>query len=158
MKKKIIIVFMIGVLVFSLSSNGYAYVCADRIKPLVSNPYIPPEKSREELYQDIFMTLLLPYIQDEVDKYYKEYLTTSPTVAPYDVTILKADRVNGYRGFDFRLKIELHPYVGPHLDVGTDYITLRVNPIDNVKVEKFEHIKSWELPPYYQNVIKKKLP
>lgn len=158
MKKKTILTFMTLVLVFSPASNCYAYVCLDRIKPLASSPYIPPEKSREELYQDIFMTLLLPYIQDEVDKYYKEYLTTSPVVAPYGVYILNVDRVNGYRGFDFQLKIKIHPYVGPHLDVGTDYITLRVNPVDNVKVEKFEHINSSALPPYYQDIIKKKLP
>lgn len=34
---------------------------------------------------------------------------------------------------------------------GIDYITLRINTVDYVKVEKFEHIKSWELPPNYQN-------
>ena len=149
---------MILIIVFSLPSNCYAYVYEYRIKPPDSTTYIPPKESREELYQDIFMTLLLPYIQDEVNKYYKEYLTTSPGVAPYRVYILEVDRVNGYRGFDFRLKIELHPYVGPHLDVGTDYITLRVNPVNNVKVEKFEHIRGSELPPYYQDIIKKKLP
>jgi hypothetical protein len=93
-----------------------------------------------------------------VDNYYKEYLTESPTIAPYDVTILSVDRVGEYRTFDFLLKLELHPYLGPHLDVGTDYITLRINPVNYVKVEKFEHIKSWELPPHYQNTIKKKLP
>ncbi|WML37674.1 hypothetical protein [Clostridium sp. OS1-26] len=59
MKKKTIVIFMILVLVFSLSSNCYAtYECSDKVKPLVSNPYIPPEKSREELYQDIFVSLL----------------------------------------------------------------------------------------------------
>lgn len=45
-------------------------------------PYQPPEQSREELYQDIFMSLLLPCIQDEVDKYYSKYLTQPPMVSP----------------------------------------------------------------------------
>ncbi|MBU3189385.1 DUF3888 domain-containing protein [Clostridium bowmanii] len=158
MMKKTVIVFVTLLIVFGIPFNGYAYAFEHIVKPSVSTTYVPPEKSREELYQDVFMTLLLPYIQDEVDKYYKEYLTTSPGVAPYGVYILEADRVNGYRGFDFRLKIELHPYVGPHLSVGTDYITLRVIPFYNVKVEKFEHITSSELPPNYQDIIKKKLP
>jgi hypothetical protein len=125
---------------------------------LVFKPYVPPENSREELYQDIFMTLLLPNIQAEVDKYYKEYLTVSPTVAPYDVYILNAFRVNGYRGFDFRIKIELHPYVGPHIEVGIDYITVRVRALLKVEIEKYEHIKSYELPSNYKSIIKKKLP
>ncbi|PRR80193.1 hypothetical protein CLLI_05770 [Clostridium liquoris] len=47
--------------------------------------------------------------------------------------------------------------MGSHLDVWLDYITIRINPIDKVKIEKFEHIKSYELPSYYQNIIKKKL-
>lgn len=121
-------------------------------------PSVPPEHSTEELYQDIFMTLLLPYIQRSVDDYYKDYLTISPIIAPYDVKILKADRVGEYRTFDFLLKIELHPYVGPHLDVGLDYITIRVNPVNNVKIEKYEHVKSYNLPDNYQNIIKKELP
>lgn len=157
MRKKIII-FLLLLLVFDIPSNCNAYQSTGMVKSLVIEPYIPPEKSREELYQDIFMTLLLPYIQAEVDKYYEEYLSYPPIVAPYDVKILEAQRLNGYRGFDFRLKIELHPYVGPHLDVGLDYITVRVNPVDKVKIEKFEHIKSYELPPNYQDIIKKKLP
>jgi len=128
------------------------------MEAVLINHYKAPEHSREELNQDIFMTLLLPSIQNTVDNYYKEYLKESPTIAPYDVTILSVDRVDEYRTFDFLLKLELHPYLGPHLDVGTDYITLRINPVNYVKVEKFEHIKSWELPPYYQNIIKKKLP
>lgn len=79
-------------------------------------------------------------------------------MAPYDVIILEAERVNGYRGFDFRLKIELQLYLGAHNYVGVDYITLSVSPIVNVKVEKFEHIKSYVLPLNYQSSIKKKLP
>lgn len=120
------------------------------------NPYNSPKHSREELYQDIFMTLLLPSIQTAVNNYYKEYLSVLPTVAPYDITILSVDRVSEYRNFEFLLKLELHPYLGAHNDVGTDYITLRIT--DKVKVEKFEHIKSYGVPPYYENIIKKKLP
>lgn len=117
-----------------------------------------PENPKEKLCLDILMTLLLPNLQNEVDNYYKEYLSVTPTVAPYDVDILSMDRIGESGTFDFRMKLELHPYVGPHLDVGLDYITIRVNPVDNVKIEKFEHIKSYELPSYYQNIIKKKLP
>ena len=53
--------------------------------------------------------------------------------------------------------MEVQPYVGPHLSVGRDRITLKID-LDKVKVEKFEHIESFELPPNYQNIIKKKLP
>ena len=151
--KKRILVFVILLFIFGIPFNCYTYADIDNIRAQSKNPYIPLEHSREELYQDIYMTLLLPYIQDEVDKYYEEYLSTSPIIAPYSVKILEAYRANGYRGFDFRLKIELHPYVGPHLEVGLDYITIRISSTVNVKVEKFEHIKSYKLPWNYQDII-----
>lgn len=118
-------------------------------------PYKPPEQSREELYQDIFISLLVPYIQKEVDKYYSKYLTDTPMVAPYGVYVLSAERPNGYRSFVFKLKLQVNSYTGPHIGVGLDYITLTVEGTGDVKVEKFEHIKSYELPPNYQDIIKK---
>jgi hypothetical protein len=118
-------------------------------------PYKPPEQSREELYQDIFMSLLLPYIQNEVDKYYSKYLIDTPMVAPYTVYVLSADRPNGYRSFVFNLKLRVDSYIGPHIDVGQDYIYLTVEVGGNVKIEKFEHIKSYKLPPNYLYIIKK---
>jgi hypothetical protein len=118
-------------------------------------PYKPTEQSREELYQDIFMSLLLPYIQNEVDKYYSKYLIDTPMVAPYTVYVLSADRPNGYRSFVFNLKLRVDSYIGPHIDVGQDYIYLTVEGGGNVKIEKFEHIKSYKLPPNYQDIIKK---
>lgn len=59
-----LISFILGFqLVFTMS------VSANTRYPL-DLPYQPLEQSKEELYQDIFMSLLLPYIQKEVDKYY----------------------------------------------------------------------------------------
>lgn len=118
-------------------------------------PYKPPEQSREELYQDIFMSLLLPYIQNEVDKYYSKYLIYPPVVAPYTVYVLSAIRPNGYRSFVFNLKLRVDSYIGPHNGVGQDLITLTVDGAGDVKIEKFEHIKSYKLPPNYQDIIKK---
>lgn len=118
-------------------------------------PYQPPEQSREELYQDIFISLLLPYIQNEVNKYYSKYLTQTPMVAPYTVYVLNAERPNGYRTFSFRLKLQVDSYIGPHNSVGLDYITVTVEGFGNVKIEKFEHIKSYVLPPSYEDIIKK---
>ena len=158
MKRFLVIIFLAFGLIFGITFHTLAYSTVKNIQLTSINYYKPPEHSREELYQDIFMTLLLPSIQSATDDYYKEFLTVSPMIAPYDVLVLSVDRPNGYRTFDFLLKLELHPYVGPHLDVGLDYITISVNPVNNVKVQKYEHIKTYELPSYYQNVIKKGLP
>lgn len=130
-------------------------VSANTIYPL-DLPYQPPEQSKKELYQDIFISLLLPYIQKEVDKYYSKYLTDTPMVAPYTVYVLSAERPNGYRSFVFDLKLQVNSYTGPHISVGVDYITLTVGGSGDVEIKKFEHIKSYELPPNYQDIIKRR--
>ena len=108
--------------------------------------YVPPEESREELYQDIYMSFLTPYIDEAVSPYYGRHVT----VAPYDVKILSVSRPNGYRSFIFRMKVEVQPYVGPHLSVGKDHLTILIKAGPEVIVEKHEHIESYDLPPNYQ--------
>ncbi|MGP4106296.1 DUF3888 domain-containing protein [Virgibacillus sp. L01] len=62
---------------------------------------VPPEESREELYHDLFITLLLPYIDKGVEDYYSELLTDSPIDYPYMVKVVSAERNYGYRSFRF---------------------------------------------------------
>jgi len=148
---------VIATLIFLILGFQFVFtihVSANNIYP-PDLPYKPLEQSKEELYQDIFISLLLPYIQKEVDKYYSKYLTDTPMVAPYTIYVLSAERLLGYRSFLFNLKLQVNSYIGPHLGVGLDYITIKVDGSGNVEIEKFEHIKSYELPPNYQDIIKK---
>ncbi len=118
----------------------------------VADIYQPPEKSREELYQDNYISLLMPYIQKEVASYYSKILKSTPHVAPYDVNVLDVKRPNGYRSFVFELKLKVIPYVGPHIGVGVDYITMKIAS-RKITIESFEHIKSYNLPPHYQHLL-----
>jgi hypothetical protein len=145
-------IVMLIILTLGFQFTFTAFVSATALYP-PDITYQPPEQSREELYQDIFISLLLPYIQNEVDKYYSKYLIQPPTVAPYTVYVLSAERLNGYRTFIFRLKLQVDSYIGPHISVGTDYITVTVGGTGDVKIEKFEHIKSYVLPPNYEDII-----
>lgn len=105
------------------------------------------------MYQDIFCSLRIPYIQKSVSNYYLEFSTDIPTVDPWGIDILSIERPNGYRTFLFVIKIEVMPYGGPHLDVESDHLTITVDGIGNAKVKEFKHIKSSQLPPHYQNII-----
>ena len=158
LKKKLTSIFLSIVIAMTICSPCFACVTGDNVEPSLNDIYKPPEQSREELYQDIFISLLLPDIQKAVDNYYKEFLTDGPMVAPYTVYVLNAERLEHYRSFIFRLKLRVNSYIGPHLDIGTDYITITIGAGDKPKIEKFEHIKSeyLDLLPNYQNIIKKK--
>lgn len=127
-------------------------------EPNSNSIYNPPEQSKEELYQDIFVSLLMPDIQKSVDDYYKDFLTESPMVSPDYVHVLSAERLMGYRSFSFRLKLKVSSFIGPHLNIGDDYITVKVEAGNKATVEKFEHIKSYylDLPSNYQNIIIRK--
>ncbi len=103
----------------------------------------------EELYQDVFMTVLLPYSQEAVSKYYEKNTGYSPNVDPYGPTVLSIERPDGYRTFLFIIKLEVVPYLGAHNPIGVDHITIRVSS-GEVKVETFEHIKSYPIPSWLQ--------
>ena len=116
--------------------------------------YQPAEESKEELVMDLFFSLLLPNIQAAVSNYYSDYLTISPLVYPYQIKILKMERTNHYRGFIFLVTIEVTPVVGPHIEVGKDHLTFSITP-SKVNLKNFKHLETYELPPHWQDIIKK---
>lgn len=120
------------------------------------NYYQPAEESEEELMMDLFLSLLLPDIQKEVSNYYSNFLTESPLVYPYQIKILKMERTNGYRGFLFLVTVEVTPVVGPHNPVGKDHLTFSISAGSGVRLKNFKHIETYELPPNWQDIKKKK--
>ena len=113
-----------------------------------SKQYDPPQGSQEWLYKDALKTLLLPYVQKAVSKYYEENTGYSPIVDLWtDTGIISIERHNGYT---FIIKFEVSPYLGAHNSIGVDHITLKVLPSGEVYVENFEHIKSYPIPPWLQ--------
>jgi len=144
MKKKIVVTLLfISLISIQLPSNS--------VYALINTPN---HYSKEEQYKDIFCSLLLPYIQKSVDDYYTKYLTTGGLVDPWDIEILSVERPNN--NFEFVIKMQVRPYVGPHISIGVDNITITVEGYGEVKVNKFEHIQSdyLKLPPHWQHIIK----
>ncbi|WP_341534777.1 DUF3888 domain-containing protein [Clostridium sardiniense] len=113
-----------------------------------------PENSKEAIYRDVSISLLIPYIQGEINNYYKDYLTELPIVFPYSVDIVRAKRESG-SGYLIELELIVHPFVGPINIVGDDRIIIETGAFGSVKVIKFEHIKSYQLTWNWQHIIKK---
>lgn len=121
---------------------------------LVEEPTQLTENSKEIIYRDVITSLLVPYIQKEVNNYYKEYLTESPMIFAYSVDIISAKR-KYETGYLIELEVIAHPYVGAHNTVGDERLIIETGGLGSVEVKKFEHIKSYPLPPHLQNIIKK---
>lgn len=115
----------------------------------------PPSPSKELLYQDVFISLLMPHIQRPINHYYSKLLTETPVVYPYFVDVVEVERLQGYRSFDFMVRLKVDSVVGPHISVGTDLLTFRLDSSGKVKLVKFEHIKTYELPNNWKHILKK---
>lgn len=98
----------------------------------------------------------MPKIEEQINAYYKDYLTSSPMVYPYLVFIEKAERLMHYRSFYFDVTVLVYPVVGPHIGVGVDRIEYRIGGSGDVELKKFEHIRDEELPENWKNIIKDK--
>jgi Protein of unknown function (DUF3888) len=117
----------------------------------------PPEDTKELKVNDILMLLLGTEIDNTVSSYYSKYLTESPMVYPYQVEIVNIERVGGFRTFHFLITLETTPVVGPHISVGKDRLTFEISPTiipGQIKLKKFEHLETHELPPHWKDIIK----
>lgn len=113
-----------------------------------------PQEPREHVYKDMLMLFLSPHIQKAVNEYYAKLLTQNPMVYPYQVEVVKAERIDGMH---FSLVVETTPVVGPHISVGLDRLTFEIDPTipDDVKLIKFEHLKTHELPDHWKHIIRR---
>ena len=138
-------------LMFSLIYFPTSAIAAEPIKDAKQGlpyKYTPPEGSVEELYKDILVTLIEPYITNEVEKNYGQLLQYDL----FNIEFLKIER-SSYRSFSFLIKMQIKPFVGAHNTIGIDDITIRVSPIET-KVKKFEHLKSFPIPPHLKDSYK----
>lgn len=113
------------------------------------------ENSNVELYQDLFISLLQPYIETTINNYYADVLTESPTVYPYDVDVKEVKRIGGYRSFEFLISISVSPVVGPHNSVGEDQLIFYIDGSGNVELKKFKHLHDEKLPENWKHILKK---
>ncbi|MEF9952657.1 MAG: DUF3888 domain-containing protein [Clostridium sp.] len=133
--KTFIIVLVINL--FFLNTTTLAHV--NKMKVHYYNKGNSTIDPKEEYYKELFITLLAPYIDKAVEKYYgKRY-----AFAPWEVDVLSVDRPNNPALGSFIVKLQVTPYVGAHNSIGLDNITIKISYGEEPLVQKFEHIKSY---------------
>jgi hypothetical protein len=145
--RKILILFLPVFIAITMSMNTLAEAVSK-----------PPEGSREELYQDLFITLLSPYIDQPINEYYSKIINITPMVYPYQVEIISAKRVLEGRSFLFIVTLEVTPVVGPHISVGKDRLIFKIGAFAGIgqqsKLIHFNHLETYELPPNWQHILR----
>ncbi|MGM0901605.1 MAG: DUF3888 domain-containing protein [Bacillota bacterium] len=113
--------------------------------------------TKELLYLDMLMTLLGPEIDGKVNDYYSKIINVEPTVYPYQIEVIKAERIGEDRTFHFLLVLDVAPVVGPHIQVGKDRLTFELAPGINqsqYKLVKFEHLETFEPPTHWKHIYR----
>jgi len=129
----------------------FVFIISFRIKENKVIEVVKPQLS-EELFKQMTITLLMPSVNAAIENYYKEYLNYAPTDDPWFIKISKTEKVKD-NTYEFLVKVELTPYIGPHNSVGLDHITFRIMPWGEVILEKYEHIESYPIAPNWSNII-----
>lgn len=143
MKKGIIVIFVIILITSTFIGTTVNGQIADNGTLIQEN----------KLTKDVILTLLQPDIVKAITDYYGEYLTYIPAVDPSNTKILNITRIPGYN-YTFSITIQVMPYLGAHNIIGIDNITFYVEFGENVKVDNFKHIKSYQIPPTYNSYVK----
>lgn len=146
MRSKFVVVFLLIIAI--MMAWPFSWGTAEILKP--------KKDSRELQFQDMLVLLLLPYMKDKLAESYSEELKAAPELYPYFVDVIDVERVNGFRGFHFRMTLDAKPAVGPHIPVGRDLFTFEISPVVGVKLINYKHLKGPDkkyIPPHYQHLL-----
>lgn len=144
MKKRLIIFETISILfivVFTIN-NTFFNTTAKQIK----------EETQDILYQDVIITALAPTINKAIDEYYRNVLTYLPGYDSSFIKILNIERPNGNRTSRFIINIEVEPFIGPHITVGKDRISIELAYPGVQEIQKHEHLDDYPLPEHYKDL------
>jgi len=115
----------------------------------------PDQDSTELRLQDILILILSPNIYKVVgDYYYPRILKVQPEIEPWRITVIDTKRLNGFRGFLLSITIEVEPSMGHHVPVGKDRITYQISVGPSVKLVKYSHLQTYELPSDLQEWVR----
>ncbi len=124
MKKIFIPILLIALICFS-SKNAYSY----------NSSYAKQanDTNQQELYKGSLLSLLDPYIADEVDKYYgypKQYDL-------WNAKILSIRKTS--KRLEYEITVQVETFTGPHNPPeGIETVTILTSPMDT-KVINFKH-------------------
>lgn len=136
--KKILLVFILSLALFTSFQTRMVSSSA------------PTQDSEDLRLQDMLMLMLTPYIQEDLDNYYRPKILKdfSPAVTPWKIEVIETKRVNHFRGFILQITFEIEPTDGGHwIPVGRDRMTYQISAGPKVKLINHTHLKTYKYPP-----------
>jgi len=110
------------------------------------------EEPQDILYQDVIITALVPSIDKAIEDYYEEILIETPFYDSSTIKIVSIDRPNGDQTWFFNIKIEIITFIGPHIAVGKDIISIQLLYPGLQQITGFQHVDDYPLPQRYKDL------
>lgn len=155
--RKILTAFLIlSVLAYSAPATALGVLPSDNVSTGTSALIGTTAEENPALYKDLFIALIYLQVETAIDDYYDDYMTYLPSEDPWSYEILSIEKAP-IGSYAYTVQLQVRPYVGPHISVGLDRITLLLG-LAGTKTVKLEHLESYPLPSHYSGMIKSKLP
>jgi len=153
MKKSMLILFISMLIV--VSSCFFIFGNLNRLKnnSLVNQIELNSRNTKDDVYEEIILTKLYPYVRKDLDKFYGQFLKYTPSSPPYVMKIIKVEKPDKLNQYEFLITVRVSPYVQSHITVGEDELTYKLD-LWEVNLEKYKHIKDYKLPPHLEHLYK----
>lgn len=152
--KKSFIVLCISISLFALNFfiefDHLSEINSDRLTTQIKTESV---SLKEEVYEEIILTTLHPYILRDIGSYYEKTLKYPPSVSPYITKVFNIEKPDRMNPFKFLITIRVRPYVGTHNKVGEDELTYSLD-WGEINLENYEHIKDYKLPSYLEHLYR----
>jgi len=110
--------------------------------------------SKDAIKDELVIALFMDDIKAVEDTYYKDYFKEKLEIFNYEIQVQDISKNNGL----IHIKFGITPVYGPHWPVGYDEASFAVDVFGKITFEDFQHLKSYELPEWYNDIIIKPLP
>lgn len=105
--------------------------------------------TKSEIKDELIIALFINNIESDSEKFYNKYFSDELEYFNY-IFKIKDIKKQG-EPLNIYITFETTPMIGPHIPVGDDEITYKVNASGNITLENFDHKKSYEIPSRLQH-------
>lgn len=133
-----------GGMYFMQRQNAPADPCSNRVESY----------DKQTSCQKLLVNTYLPYIREVSHEFYAEYYTEKPETEYSTTTVKEIIPKKNFVKVIFTTK----PYLGSHDTIGIDEITFSADQNGTIRLEGFDHIKTYELPENLKNLQLKPVP
>lgn len=115
------------------------------------------EASTQSECDTAIINTYLNSIRDISEDFYSEYFTIEPRIGYYSVKVkeINSGRTNNPTSLITFLS---EPFVGPHVSIGIDEITISADYTGSIALKEFKHIKSYRMPDHLKGLMIKEIP